>query len=105
MHKLFFILLTAFTLAVTASAQTSAPAKTAGTPRSASAASSAASTAPAECGCESQQPLPDMLADINGVKITGRDLSERVRSRVTELQQQVVAARARELNLQIDSML
>jgi protein-disulfide isomerase len=46
-----------------------------------------------------------MLADINGVRITGRDLSERVRARVNELQQQVVAVRARELNLQIDSML
>jgi protein-disulfide isomerase len=100
MNRLFFILLTALTLGGTAAAQTVPPAKPTGAAQSAGVA-----TPPADCHCEAQQPLPDVLAGVNGLKITGRDLSERVRARVTELQQQVVAARGRELNLQIDSML
>src|SRR5687768_2118979 len=91
MHRLLLALITALTLAAAAAAQTPAPA-------------ASAATSPADCACESQ-PLPEVLADINGVKLAGRDLSERTRARVAELQQQVVAARGRELNLQIDSML
>jgi protein-disulfide isomerase len=103
MNRLFLILLTAFALGGTAAAQTAPPAEPPGAARSASAPSGTG--APADCHCEAQQPLPEVLADVNGVKIEGRDLNERVRARVSELQQQVVAARARELNLQIDSML
>ncbi|MCA1615160.1 MAG: thioredoxin domain-containing protein [Acidobacteria bacterium] len=105
MNRLFSILLTAFALGGTAAAQTAPPIEPSGAALSASAASGAGAPAPADCHCEAQQPLPEVFADINGVKITGRDLSERARARVSELQRQVVAARARELNLQIDSML
>ena len=105
MNRLFSILLTAFALGGTAAAQTAPPAKPSGAPQSAGAVSGTGGAAPADCHCEAQQPLPEVLADINGVKITARDLSERARARVSELQQQVVSARARELNLQIDSML
>ena len=58
----------------------------------------------ADCGCE-DKPLPEILGTINGVKITKQDLSPETRARVEELQKQVVEARGRELDLQIDSIL
>jgi protein-disulfide isomerase len=57
-----------------------------------------------DCGCE-DKPLPEILGTINGVKITKQDLTPETRTRVEELQRQVIEARARELDLQIDSML
>jgi len=57
-----------------------------------------------DCGCE-DKPLPEVLGVVNGVKITKQDLSPETRARVEELQRKVVEARARELDLQIDSML
>ncbi len=57
-----------------------------------------------DCGCE-DKPLPEIIAVVNGVKITKQDLSPETRTRVEQLQRQVVDARARELDLQIDSML
>ena len=58
----------------------------------------------ADCGCE-DKPLPEVIGTVNGVKITKQDLSPETQARVKELQQQVVDARARELDLQIDSIL
>src|SRR5918992_1878077 len=58
----------------------------------------------ADCGCE-DKPLPEILSVVNGVKITKQDLSPETRGRVERLQQQVVDARQRELDLQIDSIL
>jgi protein-disulfide isomerase len=57
-----------------------------------------------DCGCEAG-PLPDVLGTVNGVKITRADLSPRVQQQVTQLQQEVVEARKRELDLQINSIL
>ncbi len=57
-----------------------------------------------DCGCEGK-PLPEVLAVVNGVKITRQDLSPETRTRVEELQRQVIEARQRELDLQIDSIL
>jgi protein-disulfide isomerase len=57
-----------------------------------------------DCGCE-DKPVPEILGVVNGVKITKQDLSPETRSRVEQLQQQVIDARARELDLQIDSLL
>lgn len=57
-----------------------------------------------DCGCE-DKPLPDVLGVVNGVKITKQDLSPETRSRVEQLQRQVIDARQRELDLQIDSLL
>jgi predicted DsbA family dithiol-disulfide isomerase len=57
-----------------------------------------------DCGCE-DKPLPEVLGVVNGVKITKQDLSPETRTRVEQLQRQVIDARARELDLQIDSML
>lgn len=58
----------------------------------------------ADCGCE-DKPLPEVIGVVNGVKITKQDLSQETRSRVEQLQRQVVEARQRELDLQIDSLL
>lgn len=58
----------------------------------------------ADCGCE-DKPLPEVLGTVNGVKITKQDLAPETQARVKALQQQVVDARARELDLQIDSIL
>ncbi|HEX5706259.1 MAG TPA: thioredoxin domain-containing protein [Pyrinomonadaceae bacterium] len=60
--------------------------------------------AAADCGCE-DKPLPEVLGVVNGVKITKQDLSPETQARVDELQREVIEARARELDLQIDSML
>jgi len=57
-----------------------------------------------DCGCE-DKPLPEILGVVNGVKITKQDLSPETQARVEELQKQVVEARERELDLQIDSIL
>jgi protein-disulfide isomerase len=56
------------------------------------------------CACEAA-PLSEVLATINGVRVTRQDISPSVQQRVADLQQQVVAARRRELDLQIDSAL
>jgi protein-disulfide isomerase len=57
-----------------------------------------------DCGCE-DKPLPEILGVVNGVKITRQDLSPETQARVEELQRQVIEARGRELDLQIDSIL
>ncbi|HEU4770058.1 MAG TPA: thioredoxin domain-containing protein, partial [Pyrinomonadaceae bacterium] len=57
-----------------------------------------------DCGCE-DKPLPEVIATVNGVKITKQDFSPETRSRVEQLQRDVIEARARELDLQIDSLL
>jgi protein-disulfide isomerase len=57
-----------------------------------------------DCGCE-YKPLPEIIGVVNGVKITKQDLSTETRERVQQLQQQVIVARERELDLQIDSLL
>ncbi|MEN3326628.1 MAG: hypothetical protein V7638_1435 [Acidobacteriota bacterium] len=80
MKKLLFVLLITFAMTAPLAAQT------------------------VDCGCE-DKPLPEILGVINGVKITKQDLSPETRTRVEELQKHVIDARARELDLQIDSML
>jgi protein-disulfide isomerase len=57
-----------------------------------------------DCGCEAQV-LPDVLASGNGIKITNSDINAQVGERVGALQRQVVEARRRELDLQINSKL
>ncbi|MEA2176622.1 MAG: hypothetical protein QOD00_4214 [Blastocatellia bacterium] len=57
-----------------------------------------------DCGCEVKN-IPDTLAVVNGVKITRQEVEPQIRARVAELQRQVVVARKRELDLQINSRL
>lgn len=67
-------------------------------------AGSSAAAQVSDCGCE-DKPLPEILGVVNGVKITKQDLSAETRARVEQLQRQVVDARQRELDLQIDTIL
>jgi hypothetical protein len=60
---------------------------------------------PAEdCACEAQA-LPAVLAIVNGVTITPRDLEKATGEPVRNLQRQVIEARKRELDLQVNSKL
>ena len=125
MSRLFYATLLALTLACAAAAQTrrgtpaatpakkpaaTTPAQTVApkpTPKPAptAAAPQQQAAAPAEdCGCEAG-PVPEVLGAVNGVKITRADLSPRTQQQVAQLQQQVVEARKRELDLQINSLL
>ncbi len=89
--------------AATTPAQTTAP-KPAPTPAARPTPPAQPPAAPADCGCEAG-PVPEVLGTVNGVKITRADLNPQVQQRVTQLQQEVVAARKRELDLQINSIL
>jgi len=57
-----------------------------------------------DCGCE-DKPLPEVLAVVNGIKISRAELSEATQKRIKDLHQQVIDARKREVGLQINSML
>lgn len=59
---------------------------------------------PEDCGCE-DKPLPEVLAVVNGIKISRAELSEATQKRTKDLHQQVIDARKREVGLQINSML
>ena len=60
------------------------------------------SQTPTDCACESQS-LPETLATVNGVKIPSSDIKKSTAASVNQLQQQVVEARKRELDLMINS--
>ncbi|HEX8685565.1 MAG TPA: hypothetical protein VF654_03660, partial [Pyrinomonadaceae bacterium] len=84
-------------------------AKPAATPAARPAATPAAAapqqtSAADACGCEAG-PLPEVLGMVNGVKITRADIGAQAQQRVAQLQQEVVEARKRELDLQINSIL
>jgi protein-disulfide isomerase len=125
MSKFFYATLLTSALACAVAAQTRRPAAgrpqtSTGTAKPASRPSPAAKTTPAQqatagqppasggaggdCGCE-DKPLPDVLATVNGVKITQADLSPEVRQQVAELQRQVTDARKYALDAQINSIL
>jgi protein-disulfide isomerase len=57
-----------------------------------------------DCRCE-VQVLPEVIAEVGGVKITGREIEEPIKDRVGELKRQVIQARQRELYLQINTRL
>ncbi|MDT7540822.1 MAG: hypothetical protein QOE33_726 [Acidobacteriota bacterium] len=57
-----------------------------------------------DCGCEVETP-PDVLAVVNGVKITSKEIEGSISDKVQELQQSISEARKRELTLQINSIL
>jgi protein-disulfide isomerase len=57
-----------------------------------------------DCACEAQV-LPEVFAEVNGVKITGKEIEEPVKTRLDALKQQVKAARQHELYLQINTRL
>jgi protein-disulfide isomerase len=56
------------------------------------------------CGCEGE-PLPEVLAIVNGAKITAKQVDDALRMPLAEIQRQVTEARRLELDLQINSRL
>ena len=56
------------------------------------------------CGCEGAPP-PEVLAVVNGEKITAKEIDDAIRMPLAEIQRQVIAARHVELDLQINSRL
>ena len=56
------------------------------------------------CGCE-QKPEINVLAVVNGVRITRQDLSIETRTNISLAQEEVIIARGQQLNLQIHKML
>src|SRR5688572_28294764 len=96
MKKLLFGLLMMFIAGAPVAAQTAQQSGAAETKKTAA--------TQVDCGCEDKR-LSDILGVVNGVKITKQDLSPETRSRVEQLQREVIEARQRELDLQIDSLL
>ncbi|HEX8180883.1 MAG TPA: hypothetical protein VF525_15160 [Pyrinomonadaceae bacterium] len=102
-----FVTTLLFTLAVgaaTAGAQTPTTAKQPAPAAPQTKSAPAQPVAAVDCGCEAQ-PLPTVLAVVNGVKLNAQDLSAETQRAVAQLQQQVVAARTHELDLKINSLL
>ena len=58
----------------------------------------------ADCGCEVKAP-PDVLATVNGVKVAIKDVDEPIKDRVQEIQNQVIEARKRQLDTEINTRL
>jgi protein-disulfide isomerase len=127
MSKLLHALFLIATLALAAGAQTRRPAQTTAKPKPSTGAQPATPTparrptptpTPAQqqqqqqqggakaedCGCEAG-PLPDVLATVNGIKITKADLSPEVLQRIQALQQDVVDARKQILDVKINGIL
>jgi protein-disulfide isomerase len=83
--------------------QTNSPAKP--TPVKSVATPAPANTAkPDDCGCEAEA-LPNVLAVVNGVKITPAEIDEPLKDQIQKLQQYVTDARRRELDLRINGVL
>jgi protein-disulfide isomerase len=57
-----------------------------------------------DCGCD-EKPPTGVLALVNGVKITIKEVEERVKDTINDLHRQVVEARKRELDLRINTKL
>jgi protein-disulfide isomerase len=74
------------------------------TPAQPSAGQPATPATGGDCGCE-DKPLPDVLAVVNGVKLSQADLGPEVRQQIAELQQQVADARKYALDGQINAIL
>ncbi len=96
MKRFLYLTLLLAAAATGAAAQAGSPA--------ANAPANAGAPAVEDCGCETA-PLPEVLAVVNGVKLTPKDLGQQTRERVSELQRQVIDARRAELDLQINSIL
>jgi protein-disulfide isomerase len=58
----------------------------------------------ADCGCEAKQK-PEIAAIVNGVKIALKEIEEPLKDKIESLRLQVIQARKRELDLQINSKL
>jgi protein-disulfide isomerase len=91
MKRLLYLSVLLAAVAVHAAAQTGAPAQM-------------PAAAVEDCGCEGA-PLPEVLAVVNGIKLSQNDLGQQTRAAISELQRQVIDARRAELDLQVNSLL
>ena len=99
--KRLMTLLMLFALAGSSMAQTAVPK----TPKNATANKSSQTVQPApNCGCEGEA-LPEVLATVNGLKITAKDIDEAIKEPLKAIHNQVVEVRRLELDLQINSRL
>src|SRR5215831_2018014 len=57
-----------------------------------------------DCGCEQKAP-PDVLAIVNGVKISTKEIDDLIKDKVEELRKEVIDARKQELTLEINTKL
>lgn len=57
-----------------------------------------------DCGCE-VKTASDVLAVVNGVKITPKEVDESIKKQIEDLQNQVIQARKHELDLEINTRL
>jgi protein-disulfide isomerase len=57
-----------------------------------------------DCGCDGKVP-PDVIAIVNGVQVSSKEIDDAIKDRVQELQRQIIDARKRELDLQINTRL
>jgi protein-disulfide isomerase len=112
MSKQIKVLSVVFSCAIVAVAQTGAerPAPSAGNNVSSVAQGTNASPSAGspdkmdeECSCG--LTAPDVLSLVNGVKISGREIDEQIKDELDALKSQVIEARRRELDLQINSKL
>jgi protein-disulfide isomerase len=128
MSKFFYALFLTFALSAVAAAQTRRGAQTPARPKTSTGAAARPTPTPQtrgrlpttaatpqtqavadapkaeDCGCEAG-PLPDVLAAVNGIKITQADLSPEVRQRIQALQQDVPDARRQIIDVKINSIL
>jgi protein-disulfide isomerase len=107
MSKQAKILSVIFTCAIAANAQTGAD-RPAPAPQSNAPVAQAPNASPTakkdeDCGCE--LTVPGVLAIVNGVKISSREIDERIKVELDAINGQVSEARRRELDLQINSKL
>lgn len=58
-----------------------------------------------DCGCEAKTPTPDVLATVNGLKISAKEIEDSLKDKIKELQGNVIEARKRELDVQINTKL
>ncbi|HWP44303.1 MAG TPA: thioredoxin domain-containing protein [Blastocatellia bacterium] len=57
-----------------------------------------------DCGCNGQIPA-DALAVVNGVKISPQEIDDKIKDQIKQIEDQVVEARKRALDLQINTVL
>jgi protein-disulfide isomerase len=57
-----------------------------------------------DCGCDAEKP-DDAIAVVNGIKVTRKEVDDPIKDRIKQFDDQIVEARKRELDLQINTRL
>ncbi|MFY9555561.1 MAG: thioredoxin domain-containing protein [Blastocatellia bacterium] len=110
--RMLMLFIAIITSVLTANAQTGSPVTPASQEQT-QAVKPAASQSPAkvadkkdeDCGCEAKNTPAHVAAIASGVTITTKEIDDQIKDQKAGLQKQIVEARRRELNLQINSRL